>query len=66
MYSQMRDNRIEKADFIDDKEKMRDFVELSKNEFLNSYSYLTEEEYDNTKEKLEEKRKIRKNRAKER
>ncbi|CDE10305.1 unknown [Clostridium sp. CAG:354] len=35
--------------FIDDKEKMNDFKNLSKNEFLKSYSYLTEEEYDNTK-----------------
>lgn len=36
--------------FIDDKEKMNDFKNLSKNEFLKSYSYLTEEEYDNTRE----------------
>ena len=36
------------ANFIDDKEKMRDFYELTKEEFLLSYSYLTEEEYDNT------------------
>lgn len=34
--------------FIDDKEKMKDFKELTKDEFLESYSYLTEEEYDNT------------------
>lgn len=34
--------------FIDDKEKMIDFKILSKKEFLKSYSYLTEEEYDNT------------------
>ena len=34
--------------FIDDEEKMRDFYELTKDEFLASYSYLTEEEYDNT------------------
>ena len=34
--------------FIDDKEKMRDFKVLTKKEFLNSYSYLTEEEYDET------------------
>lgn len=31
--------------FIDDKEKIRDLFELSKNDFLKSYSYLTEEEY---------------------
>ena len=34
--------------FIDDEEKMKDFYELTKEEFLMSYSYLTEEEYDNT------------------
>lgn len=34
--------------FIDDKEKMDDMFLLSKDEFLNSYSYLTEESYDNT------------------
>ena len=36
-------------DFTDDKEKMRDFKLLTKAEFLSSYSYLTEEEYDLTK-----------------
>ena len=35
--------------FITDKEKMRDFNELDKEEFLKVYSYLTEEEYYNTK-----------------
>lgn len=34
--------------FVDDSEKMRDFYELSKIDFLNSYSYLSEEEYDAT------------------
>lgn len=34
--------------FISDYEKMRDFIALSKGEFLQSYSYLTEEEYDAT------------------
>ena len=38
--------------FIDDKEKMRDFYILSKKEFLKSYSYLTELEYDLTVEEL--------------
>ena len=38
-------------DFIDDQEKMADLFELSKDEFLQSYSYLTEEEYDATIEK---------------
>lgn len=36
--------------FADDKEKMVDFEILSKEEFLFSYSYLTEEEYDMTVE----------------
>ena len=36
-------------DFYDDAEKMSDFKKLSKDEFLKSYSYLTEQEYDNTK-----------------
>lgn len=34
--------------FVSDEEKMIDFGVLSKNEFLASYSYLTEEEYDAT------------------
>lgn len=34
--------------FIDDEEKMKDLFELSKNEFLNTYSYISEEEYQNT------------------
>lgn len=36
--------------FTDDPEKMRDFYLLSKDEFLQSYSYLTEEEYELTRE----------------
>ena len=36
--------------FIDDGEKMRDFFILTKEEFLNFYSYLTEEEYAATAE----------------
>ena len=38
-----------KENFIDDAEKMADFVELTKSEFLSSYSYLTEQEYNNTR-----------------
>lgn len=38
----------ENYNFIDDSEKMKDFVKLTKDEFLKSYSYLTEEEYDET------------------
>lgn len=34
--------------FLTDMEKMRDFCELSESEFLYMYSYLTEEEYNNT------------------
>ena len=36
-------------DFINDDEKMRDFFKLSKDEFLSSYSYLSEKDYDETK-----------------
>lgn len=42
------DEDFTNENFIDDEEKMRDFYELTKEEFLFSYSYLTEEEYDNT------------------
>lgn len=38
-----------KNNFSDDVEKMRDFKELNKEEFLQLYSYITEEEYENTK-----------------
>ncbi len=41
-------NEFKNADFLDDEEKMRDFIYLSKEEFLASYSYITEDEYDNT------------------
>ena len=42
-------------DFTDDKEKMRDFVILSKREFLESYSYLTAEDYNLTAKIAKEK-----------
>lgn len=42
------------TDFTDDKEKMRDFFFLTKEEFLRSYSYLTEIEYDLTEEAVRE------------
>jgi hypothetical protein len=46
---QERQEKIEKAHpFLDDKEKMRDFHVLSKKEFLNTYSYITSEEYEAT------------------
>lgn len=41
---------IKMLSFFDDVEKMRDFFVLSKKEFLNSYSYLSEAEYDATVE----------------
>ena len=42
---------IKNSDFLSDPEKMRDFKKLSKPEFLAFYSYVTEEEYDNTDER---------------
>lgn len=44
----------EYTDFYDDEEKMKDFQELSKDEFLSSYSYLVEEEYNLTRMKEKE------------
>lgn len=38
----------EMCGFLTDDEKMHDFFRISKEEFLFSYSYLTEEEYDMT------------------
>ena len=40
--------------FINDVEKMHDFKCLTKSDFLKSYSYLTEEEYDATKNETHE------------
>jgi len=40
--------------FINDIDKMRDFFILTKQEFLDSYSYLNEEDYDATSEKVQE------------
>lgn len=45
---------IERLDFCDDEEKMVDFKTLTKEEFLFSYSYLTEEEYDATVRRVKE------------
>lgn len=36
------------SSFLRDKEKMEDFYKLSREDFLHSYSYLTEDEYDET------------------
>lgn len=40
--------------FVGDHEKMVDFAELTKEEFLYSYSYLTEDEYDATQRVVDE------------
>lgn len=48
-----------KNDFINDKEKMADFIRLTKQEFLICYSYLTEQEYENTKKIYEQNKKQR-------
>ena len=50
--TKLRDTYIdlkEKPNFIFDEDKMNDFKKLNKDEFLTSYSYITEKEYDNTK-----------------
>ena len=39
---------IKNANFLNDMEKMNDFKILTKKQFLQSYSYLTEQEYDNS------------------
>jgi len=41
--------KVKYTDFCDDEENMRDFNNLSKEEFLNSYSYLNEAEYNLTR-----------------
>ena len=38
--------------FISDTEKMVDFFEITKREFLKSYSYITEKEYEDTKKEV--------------
>ena len=48
-------NMIKKTkytDFCDDEEKMVDFKRLNKSNFLSSYSYLTELEYNLTRNKV--------------
>lgn len=41
------------TNFIEDKDKMLDYVFLTEEEFLDSYSYLTKKDYDDTHESLE-------------
>ena len=43
---------MEYINFINDEEKMVDFFLISKDEFLQSYSYLMEKEYDLTLNKV--------------
>ena len=43
------------TDFCDDAEKMRDYHRLTKGQFLESYSYLTELEYNLTRRKVNNK-----------
>ena len=43
-------------DFIDDDKKMRDFFLLTKDEFLDRYKYLSENDYDATRELVKSKR----------
>ena len=38
--------------FINDKDKIRDFLILSKSEFLKSYSYIRETEYERTRKEI--------------
>lgn len=39
--------------FIHDKEKMKDFCNISKEEFLKSYNYLSEKDYEDTEDYIE-------------
>ena len=47
--AQNKEIKIEET-FADDEEKMRDFFLISKSNFLSSYSYLNENEYNITKD----------------
>ena len=40
--------KIVENSFIKDLDKMQDFMALTRKDFLNSYSYITKEEYYNT------------------
>jgi hypothetical protein len=45
MEGNMKKSKIIYQSFIDDREKIDDLLHLSQEEFLQSYSYLTPEEY---------------------
>lgn len=44
--------RMNYNNFIDDQEKVNDLLYLNKEDFLKSYSYITEAEYENTINKI--------------
>ena len=46
------DNQEEGFDFTDDWEKMVDYFQMSKEEFLKFYSYLSEKDYEATDDKV--------------
>ena len=46
------DNQEEGFDFIDDWEKMVDYFQMSKEEFLKFYSYLSEKDYEATDDRV--------------
>lgn len=52
LYKEERQCKTNPRPFTDDPAKMRDFRELSKEAFLQSYSYLSEEEYNATAERV--------------
>lgn len=41
-----------KSNFIDDENKIISMIELSKKDFLMTYSEITEQEYENTKDEI--------------
>lgn len=45
-------NKSSGFSFIDDADKLRDFFKLTKDEFLSSYSYLTEGDYEVTRDEI--------------
>ena len=45
-------NKSSGFSFIDDADKLRDFFKLTKDEFLSSYSYLTEDDYEITRDEI--------------
>lgn len=51
---------METKHFADDLEKMLDFCKLTKEDFLASYSYLTEEEYLATENEIERRKRLAK------